>query len=143
MQKNGVTIASKEEFRYKWFCGSFHVWLSDRNSWTHLGEYLMYAWLDFVTKLQKYIYFTYSSWTTKIVIFKQLSYCFEETLGFDVKASLASRPVSRLIRLYNKPGDITKEFWEKTIQFHRNFHRLKIDLFTVGNALWVIGTNFT
>ena len=31
------------------------------------------------------------------VIFKPLSYCFQETIGFDVKASFASRPVSRLI----------------------------------------------
>ena len=49
------------------------------------------------------------------VIFKPLSYCFEETIGFDVKASFACRPVSRLIRWYNKPGNITKEFWEKAI----------------------------
>ena len=34
----------------------------------------------------------------QFVIFKQLSYCFEETIGFDVKASFASHPVSRLIR---------------------------------------------
>ena len=40
-----------------------------------------------------------------------LSYYFEETIGFDVKASFASCPVSRLISWYNKPGDITKEFW--------------------------------
>ena len=46
----------------------------------------------------------------KFVIFKPLSYCFEETIGFEVKASFASRPLSRLIRLYSKPGDITKEF---------------------------------
>ena len=46
----------------------------------------------------------------QFVIFKPLSYCFEETIGFDVKASFASRPVSRLISCYNKPGDITKEF---------------------------------
>ena len=32
------------------------------------------------------------------VIFKPLSYCFEETIGFDVKASFASRPLWRLIR---------------------------------------------
>ena len=32
------------------------------------------------------------------VIFKPLSYCFEETIGYDVKASFASRPLSRLIR---------------------------------------------
>ena len=35
-----------------------------------------------------------------------LSYCFEETTRFDVKALFARGPVSRLI----KPGDITKEF---------------------------------
>ena len=33
----------------------------------------------------------------QFVIFKPLSYCFQETIGFDVKASFASRPVSRLI----------------------------------------------
>ena len=44
-------------------------------------------------------------------IFNPLSYCFEGTIGFDVKASFASRPESRLIRWYNEPGDITKEFW--------------------------------
>ena len=33
----------------------------------------------------------------QFVIFKPLSFCFEETLGFDVKASFANRPVSRLI----------------------------------------------
>ena len=27
---------------------------------------------------------------------------------------------------YNTPGDITKEFWEKAIQFHGTFHGLKI-----------------
>ena len=40
----------------------------------------------------------------QFVIFKPLSYCFEEAVGFDVKASIARRPVSRLI----KPGDKTK-----------------------------------
>ena len=34
----------------------------------------------------------------QFVIFKPLCYCFEETKGFDVKASFTSRPVSRLIR---------------------------------------------
>ena len=63
---------------------------------------------------------------SQYLIFKPLSYCFEETIGFEVKASFASRPVSRLIRWYNKPGDIIKEFWEETIQFHGTFHGLKI-----------------
>ena len=35
---------------------------------------------------------------TEFVILKSLSYCFEETIGFDVTTSFASRPVSRLIR---------------------------------------------
>ena len=38
--------------------------------------------------------------------FKPISYCFKETIVFDVKASFAMLPVSRLI----KPGGITKEF---------------------------------
>ena len=62
----------------------------------------------------------------QFVIFNPLSYCFEEIIGYDLKASLASRPVSRLIRWCKKPGDITKEFWENAIQFHMSFHGLKI-----------------
>ena len=46
----------------------------------------------------------------QFLLFKPLSCCFKETIGFDVKASFASRPVSHLIRFYKKPGDITKEF---------------------------------
>ena len=37
--------------------------------------------------------------------FQALSYCFEETIGFNVKASFAKPPVSRLIKLC----DITSE----------------------------------
>ena len=47
-------------------------------------------------------------------------------IGFDVKVSFAIRPVPPLIRWYNNPGDITKEFWEKALQFHKTFHGLKI-----------------
>ena len=36
--------------------------------------------------------------TGQFVIFKPLSYCFEETIGFDVKTSFASCPLSHLIR---------------------------------------------
>ena len=57
------------------------------------------------------------SYKIQFITFKALSYCFEETIGFEVKASFARCPVSRLI----KPGDITKEFYEKTIQFHGLF----------------------
>ena len=49
--------------------------------------------------------------STQFVIFKPLSYYFEETIGFDVKASFIGRPMSRLIRWYNKPGDIIKKIW--------------------------------
>ena len=40
----------------------------------------------------------------QFLLFKPLSYCFEETIGFDEKASFPSRPVSRQFRFYNKPG---------------------------------------
>ena len=43
------------------------------------------------------------------MIFKPLSFCFEET-GFDVKAPLASRPVSRLIRWFNKKNFLSKGY---------------------------------
>ena len=62
----------------------------------------------------------------QFVIFKLLSYCFQETTEFDVKVSFASRPVSRLIRWYNKPVGMTKKFWEKAIQFHGTFPEFKI-----------------
>ena len=39
----------------------------------------------------------------QFVIFKPLSYYFKETIGFDVKATFESPPVSILIRRYNKP----------------------------------------
>ena len=51
-------------------------------------------------------------------------------LRFDLKASFASRPMLRLISWYSKPGDITKEYWEKAIQFRGNFHWLKITNWT-------------
>ena len=47
----------------------------------------------------------------QFAIFNPLGYCFEETIGSDVKSSFVSRPMSRLIRWYNKPADIIKEFW--------------------------------
>ena len=60
------------------------------------------------------------------LIFKPINYCFEKTMGHDLKVSFASRLVSRLIRWYNKPGDTTKEFREKAIHFYGTFHGLKI-----------------
>ena len=54
----------------------------------------------------------------QFVIFKLLSYCFQETIGFDVKVWFQSRPVLRLISRYNKPSDIKKGIWEKTIHLH-------------------------
>ena len=72
---------------------------------------------------------TYVCSSSQFVVFKLLSYSFKETIKFDVRALFASRPLSRLIRWDNKPGNITKEFWEKVIQFHGTFHRLKITNF--------------
>ena len=57
----------------------------------------------------------------QFVIFKPISYCFKETMGFDVKASFASHPVSHLIGWYNKPGDITEEFWKKVYSIPQDF----------------------
>ena len=50
--------------------------------------------------------FIVNSQLNQFVVFKPLSYFFEGTIEFDVKASFASRPVLRLIRWYNKPADI-------------------------------------
>ena len=36
----------------------------------------------------------------QFVIFKLLTFCFFETIGFDVEVSFVSRPLSRLIRLF-------------------------------------------
>ena len=58
----------------------------------------------------------------QFLLFKPLSYCFKETIEFDVKASSAMRPESRLIKL----GDIAKEFSEKAIQVRGTFHDSKI-----------------
>ena len=42
----------------------------------------------------------------QFVVFKPLSYCFKETIGFEKLAPFARPPVSSLM----KPGDITKAF---------------------------------
>ena len=60
------------------------AWSSELNQAVHLGEPVRAHNSSF------YLY--------QFVIFKPLSYCFEETIGFDVKASFASRPELRLIR---------------------------------------------
>ena len=43
-----------------------------------------------------------SQFPAEFVNFNLLSYCLGEIIGFDVKISFASRPVSHLIRWYNK-----------------------------------------
>ena len=62
----------------------------------------------------------------QFVIFKPLSHCSKETIGLDVKSPFAGHLLSRLIKLYNTSGDITKKFWEKPIHFHETFYGLKI-----------------
>ena len=54
--------------------------------------YVIVLFLRFLENLVEY------GCKTQFVIFKLLSYCFEETKGSDVKASFASRSESRLIR---------------------------------------------
>ena len=60
----------------------------------------------FIFFQRKFVFYCF--WKTflivpfQFVIFKLLSYCFEETIGFDVKATFVSRPMSYLIRWYNK-----------------------------------------
>ena len=58
----------------------------------------------------------------QFVVFKPLSYYFEETIGFDKQASFPRPQMSLLI----KPGDITKKFQLKAIQFHWTFYGFKI-----------------
>ena len=48
--------------------------------------------------------------TLQFVIFKPPRYCFEEVTEFGVNALFSTRPRPRLIRLYSKSADITKEF---------------------------------
>ena len=55
-----------------------------------------------------------------------------------MKASFESRLVSRLSWWYNKPGDITKDFWGEAIQFHGTFHRLKITNRIACKKNWVL-----
>ena len=69
----------------------------------------------------------------QFIIFKSLSYCFEETIGFDVKASFASRPASRLNRWYNKQviqqKNFDKRLFSSTGRFiDRKLQTDKVDL---------------
>ena len=63
--------------------------------------YQMYANLNRIIYAADVCFFCiYKNFTffTRFVIFKPLRYCFKETIAFDAKASLESRPVLRLIR---------------------------------------------
>ena len=53
----------------------------------------------------------------QFVIFIPLSYCFEKTIAFDVKALFARRPVSQLI----KPGEYNKRILGKDYSAPRDF----------------------
>ena len=79
---------------------------SKNNAVCYILEYYMHVGLFFSESTAVYhileCYMHGSS--IQFVVFKQLSYCFKETIGFDKKASFARPPVSLLI----KSGDITK-----------------------------------
>ena len=70
------------------------------------------SWDVHITRAFPYMLFMFGSSRysensfRQFVIFNPLGYCFEETIGFDVKNSFTRRPVSHLI----KPSDIIKEF---------------------------------
>ena len=80
-------------------------------------SYLWQLWLQMVSITWLLIIFMENSKELKnqFVIFKPLSYCFEETTGFDANTSFTSRPVSRLIRWYNK------RIFEKSYSVPRDF----------------------
>ena len=62
----------------------------------------------------------------QFVIFKPLSYCFEDTIGFDVNTSFASRPVSRLISWYNNQVMWQKNFDKRLISSRGHFMDWKL-----------------
>ena len=75
---------------------------------------------------------------SQFAIFKPLSYCFEETIGFDIKVSFASRPVSLLISWYYNQVILQKNFDKRLFSSIGTFHGLKItnwSLFRLGNAV--------
>ena len=55
--------------------------------------------MKYMPRFDKAIYFSFlfNFVLSQFVIFKPLSYCFKETIGFDAKASSVSRLVSHLI----------------------------------------------
>ena len=121
--KNSLSFYSKKlSWGRVWY--KIHHW-ENSCSWVIGGKYLNQSECRILSSNNLQVESILFRWK-QFVLFKPLSYCFEETIGFDVKSSFASRPLSRLIRWNNKPDDITKEFWEKAIQFHGNFHVLKI-----------------
>ena len=71
--------------------------------------------------------------------FLNRSYCFEEAIGFDGKASFASRPVSRLISWYNKHVIYQKSFDKKLFSSTRLFMDWKLQTVlqnTSGGCFW-------
>ena len=90
------------------FSGIFWVLPNDYNLYTKkIPKIFVYLFICKVTTIKfNFRFCKQCSHSASPLVFKPLSYCFEETIGFDVKASFARRLVSRLI----KPGDITKEF---------------------------------
>ena len=75
----------------------------------------------------------YQKLTDQFIIFKPIGYCFEETMGFDVKASFASSPVLRLIRRYNKSGG--KQILRKGYSVSRDFSWIKNDKLKLLNKM--------
>ena len=58
----------------------------------------------------------------EFVVFKPLSYCFEETIGYDVNTLFARPPVTRII----KPNDITKNVKKSLLSSTEHFMDWKL-----------------
>ena len=73
----------------------------------------------------------------QFVIFKPLSYYFEETIRFDVKASFTSRPVSPLISWYNNQMIQQKNFDKRLFSSSELFMdwKLQTEMLNIKNCL--------
>ena len=72
------------------------MWFIQTLQFVYFTEYINISVVYMI--LKKNIYPNVQMFNVQFVVLKPLYYCFEETIGFDVKASFTSRPLSRLIR---------------------------------------------
>ena len=109
---------STRDLKTTYFCKVWNLWSKSNICFTTISDpeqpcMCCFGWIQW--QLFKCFYWLYFCFLRDIIlkedgnnnkckqsiIFKLVSYCFEETIGFEVKASFVSRPISRLIRWYN------------------------------------------